>query len=106
SAETHWAGTRLGAWELREAIGEGGMGQVWLATRSDGLYNGRAAVKLLHAAGMGTQAQARFAREGEFLARLSHPHIAQLLDAGLTADGTRYLVLEYVPGERIDHWCD
>ena len=100
------AGMRLGAWELRDPIGSGGMGQVWLATRSDGLYSGRAAVKLLHAAGMGTQAQARFAREGEFLARLSHPHIAQLLDAGFTAGGARYLVLEYVAGERIDHWCD
>ena len=100
------AGTRLGAWELRETIGSGGMGQVWLATRSDGLYSGRAAVKLLHATRLDAQAQARFAREGEFLARLTHPHIAQLLDAGLTSDGTRYLVLEYVPGERIDHWCD
>jgi serine/threonine-protein kinase len=100
------AGLRLGAWELREPIGQGGMGQVWLATRSGGLYSGRAAVKLLHATGMGAQAQARFAREGEFLARLSHPHIAQLLDAGLMPDGTRYLVLEYVAGERIDHWCD
>jgi len=99
-------GMRLGAWQLQEAIGSGGMGQVWLATRGDGLYNGRAAVKLLHAASMGAQAQARFAREGEFLARLSHPNIAQLLDAGLMPDGTRYLVLEYVPGERIDHWCD
>ncbi len=100
------AGTRLGAWELREPIGSGGMGQVWLATRSDGLYSGRAAIKLLHATRLDPQAQARFAREGEFLARLTHPHIAQLLDAGLTPDGTRYLVLEYVPGERIDHWCD
>ena len=106
SAEAHWTGTRLGAWELREPIGSGGMGQVWLATRSDGLYAGRAAVKLLHATRLDSQAQARFAREGEFLARLTHPHIAQLLDAGLTPDGTRYLVLEYVPGERIDHWCD
>jgi serine/threonine-protein kinase len=105
-AEAQHAGLRLGAWELREPIGHGGMGQVWLATRSDGLYSGRAAVKLLHAAGMGAQAQARFAREGEFLARLSHPNIAQLLDAGLMPDGTRYLVLEYVSGERIDHWCD
>jgi serine/threonine protein kinase len=99
-------GIRLGAWELREPIGSGGMGQVWLATRSDGLYSGRAAVKLLHATRLDAQAQARFAREGEFLARLTHPHIAQLLDAGLMPDGTRYLVLEYVPGERIDHWCD
>lgn len=108
--DTAWAGTRLGAWTLREPIGAGGMGQVWLATRSDGLYNGRAAVKLLHAGGLSPQAQARFAREGELLARLTHPHIAQLLDAGLTpglaSAGTRYLVLEYVPGERIDHWCD
>ena len=101
-----WAGTRLGAWALHEPIGAGGMGQVWLATRSDGLYSGRAAVKLLHAGGLSPQAQARFAREGELLARLSHPHIAQLLDAGLMVDGTRYLVLEYVQGERIDHWCD
>lgn len=103
---SHTVGARLGAWELREPIGAGGMGQVWLATRSDGLYSGRAAVKLLHATRLDAQAQARFAREGEFLARLTHPHIAQLLDAGLTPDGTRYLVLEYVPGERIDHWCD
>jgi serine/threonine protein kinase len=103
---SHAVGTRLGAWELREPIGAGGMGQVWLATRGDGLYSGRAAIKLLHATRLDAQAQARFAREGEFLARLSHPHIAQLLDAGLAPDGTRYLVLEYVPGERIDHWCD
>lgn len=100
------AGLRLGAWELQHAIGRGGMGQVWLATRSDGLYSGRAAVKLLNAASLGTQAQARFAREGELLARLSHPHIAKLLDAGFTPQGTRYLVLEYVQGERLDQWCD
>ncbi|MBL0730759.1 serine/threonine-protein kinase [Piscinibacter sp. HJYY11] len=105
-AASHWTGTRLGAWELREPIGSGGMGHVWRATRSDGLYAGRAAVKLLHSTRLDAQAQARFAREGEFLARLTHPHIAQLLDAGLAPDGTRYLVLEYVPGERIDHWCD
>jgi serine/threonine protein kinase len=103
---SHVAGMQLGAWALRETIGSGGMGQVWLATRSDGLYNGRAAVKLLHATRLDPQAQARFAREGEFVARLTHPHIAQLLDAGLAPDGTRYLVLEYVPGERIDLWCD
>ncbi len=106
ASEAQHAGRRLGAWELREPIGHGGMGEVWLATRSDGLYSGRSAVKLLHAAGRSAQAQARFAREGEFLARLSHPHIAQLLDAGLMPDSTRYLVLEYVAGERIDHWCD
>ena len=102
----HAAGARLGAWELREPIGSGGMGQVWLATRGDGLYSGRAAVKLLHRAGINAQGDARFAQEGELLARLTHPHIAQLFDAGLMSDGTRFLVLEHVQGERLDQWCD
>ncbi len=108
-------GTQLGPWELVELIGSGGMGEVWAATRRDGLYQGRAAVKLLRAtdvgASMAALLDARFAREGELLARLTHPHIAQLLDAGLlptSRAGTarRYLVLEFVRGERIDHWCD
>jgi serine/threonine-protein kinase len=91
-------------------LGSGGMGDVWAATRSDGLYAGRAAVKLLHVGprdtAMAELLNARFAREGELLARLAHPHIAQLLDAGLVPGGARYLVLEYVQGERIDRWCD
>ena len=103
-------GARLGPWELREVIGSGGMGEVWSATRSDGLHRGRAAVKLLRLVrrdpGLAAVINARFAREGELLARLTHPHIAQLLDAGFAPDGTRYLVLEYVDGERIDRWCD
>lgn len=108
-------GARFGPWELREVIGSGGMGEVWAATRSDGLYAGRAAVKLLrvaqHDPATAALVNARFAREGELLARLTHPHIAQLLDAGLldaghAGGGTRYLVLEYVPGDRIDRWCD
>ena len=103
-------GARLGPWELRELLGSGGMGEVWAATRSDGLHAGRAAIKLLRGVHMlapsAALLNARFAREGELLARLTHPHIAQLLDAGLATDGTRYLVLEYVQGERIDRWCD
>ena len=103
-------GARLGPWELRDMIGSGGMGEVWSATRSDGLHHGRAAVKVLRSAladaAMAAVLNARFAREGELLARLTHPHIAQLLDAGFASDGTRYLVLEYVQGLRIDHWCD
>jgi serine/threonine-protein kinase len=99
-------GRRLGAWLVERLIGSGGMGHVWLARRTDGLYDGRAAIKLMRLASADERTAARFAREGRLLGRLSHPNIARLLDAGVTADGERYLVLEFIEGERIDRWCD
>jgi serine/threonine-protein kinase len=99
-------GRKLGPWTLERLLGSGGMGQVWLASRHDGLYKGEAAVKMLRELTAAPGDAERFAREGRILARLAHPNIARLLDAGLTAEGQRYLVLEYVPGERIDHYCD
>ena len=100
------SGERIGAWRLHHLLGAGGSGQVWLATRCDGLHVGQAAIKLLRGATSDRQAQQRFAREGRLLARLQHPHIARLLDVGETGQGQRYLVLEHVDGERVDHWCD
>jgi serine/threonine-protein kinase len=100
------AGQVVGAYTLREQIGQGGMGAVWLAERSDGRYEGTVAVKLLNAALVGRGGEARFRREASILARLRHPHIAQLLDAGVTAFGHPYLVLERIDGERIDVHCD
>ena len=100
------AGTRLGPWQLDRVIGAGGMGQVWLARRTDGRYEGLAAIKLLRLSVADAGANARFAREGQLLGRLNHPNIARLLDAGATESGERYLVLEHVDGERIDHYCD
>ena len=99
-------GQRLGPWLVERLIGSGGMGHVWLARRTDGLYDGRAAIKLMRLASADHQSAARFAREGRLLGRLSHPNIARLLDAGVTDEGERYLVLEYIEGERIDRWCD
>ena len=100
------AGWQLGAWTLERPLGQGGMGSVWLARRSDGRFEGAAAVKLLNVALLDPVGAARFQREGNLLARLNHPNIARLLDAGVTPGGQPYLVLEYVEGERLDRYCD
>jgi eukaryotic-like serine/threonine-protein kinase len=99
------AGQTLGAYRLVSRIGQGGMGSVWLAERSDGRFEGRAAVKLLNLALMGRAGEERFRREGTILARLTHPHIARLTDAGLSPTGQPYLVLEHVDGQSIDEYC-
>ena len=82
------------------------MGNVWLARRSDGRFEGQAAVKLLNASLVGRAGQERFQREGSILARLAHPHIARILDAGVSPTGQPYIVLEHVEGEQIDRDCD
>lgn len=99
------AGLVLGAWTLERPLGRGGMGTVWLASRSDGRFNGHAAVKLLHPSLAEGEGAVRFRREGEVLARLTHPGIARLYDAGVTTNGQPYLVLEFVDGEPLDAWC-
>lgn len=99
-------GQRLGPWRLTAHHADGGMGAVYRAERDDGRYTQQVAVKLLNPAYAGTQARARLEAERRILARLEHPHIARLLDAGSTDDGVPYLVMEFVDGEPIDAWCD
>ena len=89
---------------MRE-LGSGGMGVVWLAERTDGLINRPVALKLPHGAWKRAGLAERMAREREILATLTHPNIAHLYDAGLTADGQPYLAIEYVEGRRIDVYC-
>lgn len=101
-----FAGRVVGSYRLVSPIGEGGMGSVWLAERSDGRFERRAAVKFLSFALAGKSSEQRFRREGLILGRLSHPNIAELVDAGVFANGQPYLVLEYVDGEHIDRYCD
>ena len=100
------AGQVVGGYTLDRAIGRGGMGTVWLAKRSDGRFEGLAAVKLLNLALLGEAGEARFRNEGSVLARLSHPNVARLYDAGVTAGGQPYLILEYVEGIPIDQYAD
>ncbi len=100
------AGQTVGAYTLRELVGQGGMGSVWRAERGDGRFVGQVAVKLLHLSLIGRDGAPRFEREGAILARLAHPNIARLLDAGVTPSGQPYLVLELVEGEDLDRYCD
>src|SRR3954465_11147789 len=103
---TTLAGRTFGAYTLERPLGQGGMGTVWLARRSDGRYEGKVAVKLLNAALIAPIGSERFRREGNTLARLTHPNIARLIDAGVADGGQPFLVLEYVEGRRIDAYCD
>jgi tetratricopeptide (TPR) repeat protein len=99
------AGHTIGPYTLVSPIGQGGMGVVWLAERSDGRFNRRAAVKFLNVALAG-RGEERFTREGAILGRLVHPNIAQLVDAGVSASGAPYLILEHVDGQPIDEYCE
>jgi len=97
------AGRVVGAYRLLRLLGTGGTGAVYLAERNDGTFAKRVAVKLLSAGFL--PLRDRFLRERELLARLEHPNIARLLDAGTTADELLYLVMEYVDGLPIDRYC-
>ncbi len=99
-------GRQVGDWHLLELLGRGGMAAVYRAERIGGDYRQVAAVKLLSLVLNGAADHARFRRERMILARLQHPHIARLLDGGIDPQGTPYLVMSLVDGERIDTWCE
>jgi serine/threonine protein kinase/tetratricopeptide (TPR) repeat protein len=96
----------VGVYRLLSQVGQGGMSSVWLAERADGRFERQVVVKFLNIALMGKVGEERFKREGRILGLLIHPHIAELIDAGVSQTGQPYLVLEYVEGEHIDCYCD
>jgi eukaryotic-like serine/threonine-protein kinase len=96
---------RVGAFRLIERIGRGGMGDVWLGLRDDGLYDQKVAVKLIQRHAL-AHAAAAFDDERRFLARLEHPNIARLIDGGVTEDGLPWLAIEFVDGQPIDEACE
>jgi serine/threonine-protein kinase len=98
-------GDRIGPWRLVRLLAEGGMGAVWQAERADGVMQRRAALKLPRAEWVDRGLSQRIARERAILARLQHPAIGVLYDAGLAEGGRPYLALEYVDGAPIDAWC-
>jgi serine/threonine protein kinase len=100
------AGERLGAYELLQPLGAGGMAEVWLANRADGAFERQVALKIPHLRNLPAQMTDRFARECRILATLETPNIARLYDAGFDASGAPYIAMEYVQGEPLVAWCE
>ena len=103
AAGSAWsAGQAIGAWRLLQPLGRGGMAEVWLAERSEGGVRQEAALKLIARAGQSLAR--RFAAEQSILAALTHPGIARLYGGGIEADGTAWMVMQYVDGVHLlDH---
>lgn len=99
-------GMTIGSYRLLRELGRGGMGEVFLAERSDGEFHHLVAVKLLQTGILSRGMIERFRQERQILARLPHSGIARLLDGGVSDDGTLYAVMEYVDGEPIDVYCE
>jgi serine/threonine protein kinase/TolB-like protein/Tfp pilus assembly protein PilF len=100
------SGARVGPYELIRLLGAGGMAEVWLAKRADGVFKRDVALKLPLLSRVRRDLEQRFARERDILAGLEHPYIARLYDAGIDPEGLPYLSMEYVQGELLTDWCD
>lgn len=97
-------GQTIGGYRLERLLGTGGMGEVWMARRGDGGLQRPVALKLPHAFLLAGTLRARFERERDILAALSHPHIAQLYEAGVDGDHP-WLAMEPVDGEPLTTYC-
>jgi serine/threonine protein kinase/Flp pilus assembly protein TadD len=97
--------SRIGPYKLREKIGEGGMGVVYVAEQTEPVRR-KLALKIIKP-GMGSRdVVARFEAERQALAMMDHPHIARVFDGGATEDGHPYFVMELVQGPPITDYCD
>jgi len=104
-SDATWIGRRVGAYDIVEEIGAGGMGAVYRAVRADQQYRSEVAVKLLRTGHGARAVVSRFRTERQILAGLDHPNIARLLDGGTTDGGVPYFVMELIDGQRIDEYC-
>ncbi|KQZ63760.1 hypothetical protein ASD67_04190 [Sphingopyxis sp. Root1497] len=97
------SGQDVGGFTIDRLIGRGGLGEVYLARRAGADFDQKVALKLLRVDA--AERAESFARERRLLARLDHPGIARLIDAGVAPDGRPYIVMDYVDGQPIDAWC-
>ncbi len=98
------SGTRLGPWRIKQFVGAGGMGKVYRGERADGAFEKEVAIKLIGSLRPGMADQLR--RESHLLARLDHPTVTRLIDAGLTESDEPYLVMEWVEGSDLEDWLE
>lgn len=106
AADADPAGQLIGPYRLVRSLGQGGMGEVFLAERADDQFRHSVAIKLVRRGLLSKHVQGRLRQERQILASLDHPNIARLYDGGATADGTPYIVMEYIDGEPLDTYCD
>ncbi|PYM04053.1 MAG: serine/threonine protein kinase, partial [Verrucomicrobia bacterium] len=99
-------GRRVGAYVIIREIGRGGMGTVYLAARADGYFEKQVAIKVLNRGAATEDVVRRFRAEREILARLDHPNIARLMDAGTMDDGRPYFVMEHIDGITITRFVE
>jgi len=111
AASTFWqegpprSGERVGAYVIVRELGRGGMGTVFLAERADGQFEKQVAIKILNRGADTAEILHRFRAERQILARLDHPNIARLLDAGTTDDGLPYFIIDYIVGAPVTRFA-
>lgn len=111
AASTFWregpprGGQRVGAYVIVRELGRGGMGTVFLAERADGQFEKQVAIKILSRGADTDEILRRFRAERQILAKLDHPNIARLLDAGTTEDGLPYFIMEYIVGAPVTRFA-
>jgi non-specific serine/threonine protein kinase/serine/threonine-protein kinase len=105
SAEPEAKFRSIGVYRLQRRLGEGGMGEVWLAEQTAPMRR-MVALKLMKMLRCDLMLLERFQAERQSLAIMDHPTIAKAFDAGATAAGQPYFVMEYVPGQAITDYCD
>ncbi len=107
SAQTHAPGEQwIGIYRIIRTLGEGGMGTVYLAMRSDDAFRKIVALKLIRRDRATPDFIERFRQERQLLAGLDHPNIARIVDGGSTDDGSPYYVMDFVEGAPLDEYCE
>src|SRR5690349_6999330 len=106
SEEPDRIGERVGAYVIARQLGRGGMGAVYLGERADGQFEKQVAIKILKRGTDTDEVLRRFRAERQILAKLNHPCITQLFDAGVTSDGLPYFVMELVSGQPITSFAN